>query len=144
MELFLDGVKQELPELTKQIDVKTLSRLDEYFTKLEQDLKIQKKLLQENIQNEINKGIEMEYEIPRHALIDDSVPYIQFKKELYTTVENVDNFYFGLAKNNNSIFSWIKDRNIAEFKSLNPLKFNINTNLPSNEFVVYIKFKVFS
>jgi hypothetical protein len=49
MELFLEDVKQELPELTREIDLKTMSRVDEYFAKLENDLKIQKKLLQENI-----------------------------------------------------------------------------------------------
>jgi hypothetical protein len=143
MELFLDGVKQELPELTKQINITTLSRVDEYFTKLEQDLKIQKKLLQENIQNEINKGIEMEYEIPRHALIDDSVPYIQFKKELYTTDENVDNFYFGLQERTSSINDFIWTNNIKQIQRLITKKhlFKINTNLHSNEFVVYIKLK---
>jgi hypothetical protein len=141
MELFLEDVKQELPELTREIDVKTMSRVDEYFAKLENDLKIQKKLLQENIQNEINKGIELEYEIPRHSLIDDTVPYIQFKKELYTTDCNVNNFYFGLVKANNSTCIWINDRNIAGLNSLNPLIFKINTILPKNEYVVYIKLK---
>jgi len=89
----LDVVKKELPELTTSLDSKTLDNVDKYFSKLENDLKIQKAKLQIDIQNEINKGIEMEYEIPKHSLIDDTVPYIQMKPELYSLVK-IDKFDF--------------------------------------------------
>ena len=89
----LDVVKKELPELTTSLDSKTLDNVDKYFSKLENDLKIQKAKLQIDIQNEINKGIEIEYEIPKHSLIDDSVPYIQMKPELYSLVK-IDKFDF--------------------------------------------------
>ena len=112
MDLLLNNIKETLPELTNKIDTKTLSRVDEYFTKLENDLKVQKKILQENIQNEINKGIEMEYEIPKHTLIDDSVNYIQLKKELYTIKETIPNFYFI----NLSGFQCRYSTNIEEFQ----------------------------
>ena len=143
MDLLLNNIKETLPELTNKIDTKTLSRVDEYFTKLENDLKVQKKILQENIQNEINKGIEMEYEIPKHTLIDDSVNYIQLKKELYTIKETIPNFHFM----DQSGFQPSYSKNIAEFqRHFSTHKcfrlFKTAVQLPKNEFITYIVFKL--
>ena len=142
---FLDGVKQELQEVTNQIDIRTLSRVDEYFTKLEQDLKMQKKLLQEKIQKEMYKDFEIENKIPKHALIDVSVPYIQFKKG-YNSTRKVDNFYFGKAEEDvNGCFKWKSEIEIfqQELVKYNKFLFKINQNLPKEEFVIYIKFKCY-
>lgn len=134
----LDVVKKELPELTTLLNSKTLNNVDKYFSKLENDLKIQKAKLQTDIQNEINKGIEMEYEIPKHSLIDDSVPYIQMKPELYT-LKTIDNFYFKLEEYGNNrnnakkLYKFCEDNKILE-------KFTKPVILPINEYVVYIKF----
>ena len=134
----LDVVKKELPELTTSIDSKTLDNVDKYFSKLENDLKIQKAKLQIDIQNEINKGIEMEYEIPRHSLIDDSVPYIQMKPELYTLTK-IDNFDFKLEEYGDSRNHGKKfDKYCEAYKLLE--KFTKPVILPINEYVVYIKF----
>lgn len=135
----LDVVKKELPELTTSIDSKTLDNIDKYFSKLENDLKMQKVKLQTDIQNEINKGIEMEYAIPKHSLIDDSVPYIQMKPELYT-VAKIDNFDYKKPNYNGNI-----DKNISNFRSnfsshKNLRLFGVPVIVPENEYVVYIKF----
>ena len=74
---FLDVVKKELPELTTSIDSKTLE--------LEKDLKMQKAKLQTADLHKI------EYEIPKHSLIDDCVPYIQMKPELYRNINRIKN-----------------------------------------------------
>jgi len=133
----LDVVKKELPELTTSLDSKTLDNVDKYFSKLENDLKIQKAKLQIDIQNEINKGIEMEYEIPKHSLIDDTVPYIQMKPELYT-LKTIDKFDFKISKPYVS-------KDISTFRSnfnghKNLRLFGIPVIVPLNEYVVYIKF----
>jgi hypothetical protein len=135
----LDVVKKELPELTTSLDSKTLDNVDKYFSKLENDLKIQKAKLQTDIQNEINKGIEMEYEIPKHSLIDDSVPYIQMKPELYT-LKTIDKFDFKKPDHYGNV---IKD--ISSFRSnfdrhKNLRLFGVPVIVPVNEYVVYIKF----
>lgn len=135
----LDVVKKELPELTTSIDSKTLDNIDKYFSKLENDLKMQKVKLQTDIQNEINKGIEMEYAIPKHSLIDDSVPYIQMKPELYT-VAKIDKFDFKKTDYNGNI-----DKNISNFRNnfnghKNLRLFGVPVIVPENEYAVYIKF----
>ena len=136
----LDVVKKELPELTTLIDSKTLDNIDKYFSKLENDLKMQKVKLQTDIQNEINKGIEIEYAIPKHSLIDDKVPYIQMKSELYT-VTKIDNFDFKQTYYNGNISKDIKTSFQNNFKSHKNLRlFGVPVIVPENEYVVYIKF----
>jgi hypothetical protein len=136
----LDVVKKELPELTTSLDSKTLDNIDKYFSKLENNLKMQKVKLQTDIQNEINKGIEMEYKIPKHSLIDDSVPYIQMKPELYT-LKTIDKFDF--KKQDIDSFSISKDiiKFQTHFTSHKNLRlFGVPVIVPENEYVVYIKF----
>lgn len=135
----LDVVKKELPELTTSIDSKTLDNVDKYFSKLENNLKMQKVKLQTDIQNELNKGIEMEYAIPKHSLIDDSVPYIQMKPELYT-LKTIDKFDFKKTDYSGNI-----DKNISNFRNnfnghKNLRLFGVPVIVPENEYVVYIKF----
>lgn len=140
----LDVVKKELPELTSSIDSKTLDNVDKYFSKLEKDLKMQKAKLQIDIQNEINKGIEMEYEIPKHSLIDDSVPYIQMKPELYT-IAKIDNFDFQKRVPTNTLTIVISKDIKTSFQNYfnthkNLRLFGVPVIVPKNEYVVYIKF----
>ena len=73
----LDVVKKELPELTSSIDSKTLE--------LEKDLKMQKEKLQTADLHKI------EYEIPKHSLIHDCMPYIQMEPELYRNINRIKN-----------------------------------------------------
>ena len=81
----LDVVKKELPELTSSIDSKTLDNVDKYFSKLEKDLKMQKEKLQTADLHKI------EYEIPKHSLINDCMPYIQMEPELYRNINRIKN-----------------------------------------------------
>ena len=128
-----------MPELTTSLDSKTLDNVDKYFSKLENDLKIQKAKLQIDIQNEINKGIEIEYEIPKHSLIDDSVPYIQMKPELYT-LKTIDKFDFKKTDLNGNVSKDISIF-INNFNGHKNLRlFGIPCIVPVNEYVVYIKF----
>jgi hypothetical protein len=136
----LDVVKKELPELTTSLDSKTLENVDKYFSKLENDLKIQKAKLQTDIQNEINKGIEMEYEIPKHSLIDDTVPYIQMKPELYT-LKTIDKFDFKNIDCFGNIYRDISNYFQRYFNGHKNLRlFGVPVIVSENEYLVYIKF----
>lgn len=135
----LDVVKKELPELTTSIDSKTLDNIDKYFSKLENNLKMQKVKLQTDIKNEINKGIEMEYAIPKHSLIDDSVPYIQMKPDLYT-VAKIDNFDHKKFYSDGTINKDFQNF-LRYFKGHKNLRlFGVPVIVPENEYAVYIKF----
>ena len=147
----LDCTKTTLPTLINSINVKTLSNVDKYFGKLAKDLENQKNSFMLNIQNEINKGIEMEYEIPDHSLIDYSVPYIQMKPDLYTIKDKINNFNFriGIGYNGNS-WRWSIDiqdfcKNFANHNKLithkNLKLFCVPIILPKNEKIVYINFQ---
>lgn len=139
----LDCTKTTLPILINSINVKTLDNVDKYFDKLAEDLENQKNSFMLNIQNEINKGIEMEYEIPDHSLIDYSVPYIQMKPDLYTIRDKINNFNFRI----DGIHSpWIWSTDIQVFRKNFPYHKNLRLFclpiiLPKNEKIVYINFQ---
>jgi hypothetical protein len=136
----LETASPSLSTLTSTINKDTIENVDKYFLKLEQDLKKQKQQLQCEIQNEINKGIEMEYEIPRHQLIDSTVPYIQMIKELYTE-RNLINTYSNTCYSRNYSQMSI-DIYLQYFHTHKNLRlFGVPVILTKNEYVVYILFK---
>jgi hypothetical protein len=134
---YLDAIKTDIPIITKDTNKTTIVKVKEYFTKVENDLHKHCLKLQSNIQDEINKGIELEYEIEPHTLVD-SHPYVRLNIDFYCKSTSKDKY-----KNINYKCNLPNYDTIEKFINLlgsitNKKKFSIPNILTENEYVVYI------
>jgi hypothetical protein len=133
---YLDNIKANIPNFLQINNKKSLTIIKDYFNKVETDLKQHCVNLQTHIQDEINKGIEIEYEIEPHPLVD-SQPYIKLTLDFYdpkTKHNNID--YKCNLPNYSSLGQFIKIFEAHKNKRL----FGVPNILTENEYVVYIKF----